>query len=188
MRLQIIVLQAWRFLHRMPVIIQTAASSVVFCLILQRELSSLWKLQEKKKESKCHIFAISTHKTTTQTRKGFKPKRLEPHPDLSPPTEWADWDPLFWSGFNSAVDGNHLYWLRKDLPEKHNNAAEFKFTIFMSLQVHNVSKNMQSWLYSLQVNLWGRRQEKANLPVELLSYPLSWQINSLTPPYTLLLP
>lgn len=144
------------------------------------------KFKRRKKESKCHIFAISTHKTTTQTRNGFKPKRLEPYPDLSPPTEWADWDPLFWSGFNSAVDGNHLYWLRKDFPEKHNN-TEFKFTIFMCLQLHNTSKNLPISLCSSQVSLWGRRWEQADFSVQLISYPLNWQTSSFTPPFALLL-
>lgn len=60
-----------------------------------------------------------------------------------------------------------LILIKKNLPEKHNNATEFKFTIFMPLQIHDVSKNLQSWLFSLQVNLQGRKQEQADLPFSL---------------------
>lgn len=185
-RFQIIaVLQAWRFQHRIPLLFRLLLLLLFSALHYSGNSYASKNSKRRKNESKCHIFAISTHKTTTETRNGFKPERLEPHPNLHPPTEWADWDPLFWSGLNSAVDGNRLD-LKKRLARKTQQCSEFEFTTLMSLQVPNVSKNMQNWLYALQVNLWGRRQEQTDFPEELLSYPLSWQINSLTPHNTLL--
>lgn len=143
-RFQIIaVLQAWRFLQRIPLLFRLLLLLLFSALHYSGNSYDSKNSKRRKKKTKCHIFAISTHKTTTETRNGLKPEtgttsQSAPSHRMSRLRSSV----LVWIKF--CCRWKSFRQLKKRIARKTQQCSEFKFTTLMSLQVANVSKNMQS--------------------------------------------